>query len=144
VADVRESPSLDVLAQLVERGAEVEFHDPYVAEVVVKLSERALAQVDGSPDHKEAVLRLARVDLSPSVEEADCVVICTDHSAGNAGRSGAFDSRYAQRAARRRRATRRGGEALAQAAARPRVWPRRSEPRPRTVTQGLLRGSFPN
>jgi UDP-N-acetyl-D-glucosamine dehydrogenase len=81
VADVRESPSLDVLAQLVERGAEVEFHDPYVAEVVVKLSERALAQVDGSPDHKEAVLRLARVDLSPSVEEADCVVICTDHSA---------------------------------------------------------------
>jgi UDP-N-acetyl-D-glucosamine dehydrogenase len=81
VADTRESPSLDVLSLLIEHGAEATFHDPHVPAVTVKLSERALAHADGRPDDKEAVQRLERVELDPAVEEADCVVICTDHSA---------------------------------------------------------------
>ncbi|HEU5315654.1 MAG TPA: nucleotide sugar dehydrogenase, partial [Chloroflexota bacterium] len=43
VADVRESPSLDVIGLLVEHGALVEYHDPHVPSVTVRLSERALA-----------------------------------------------------------------------------------------------------
>ena len=70
VADVRESPSLDVLSLLIEHGAQVEFHDPHVSSVAVQLSERA---------HAETV-RLESVDLWPAVEAADCVVVCTDHS----------------------------------------------------------------
>lgn len=70
VADVRESPSLDVLSLLIEHGAHAEFHDPHVPAVTVKLSERA---------HAETV-RLESVDLWPAVESADCVIVCTDHS----------------------------------------------------------------
>ena len=70
VADVRESPSLDVLSLLIEHGAMAEYHDPHVPGVTVRLSERL---------HGEEV-RLASVDLWPAVERADCVVICTDHT----------------------------------------------------------------
>ncbi len=31
----------------------------------------------------DAVVRLERVELGPAVREADCVVVCTDHSAYN-------------------------------------------------------------
>jgi UDP-N-acetyl-D-glucosamine dehydrogenase len=71
VADVRESPSLDVLSLLIEHGALVDFHDPHVPAVTVRLAERA---------HAETV-RLESTDLWPSVERADCIVVCTDHSA---------------------------------------------------------------
>ncbi|HEU5319135.1 MAG TPA: nucleotide sugar dehydrogenase, partial [Chloroflexota bacterium] len=81
VADVRESPSLDVIGLLVEHGALVEYHDPHVPSVTVRLSERALAHADELPAAKETVLRLESVDLWPAVEHADCVVVCTDHSA---------------------------------------------------------------
>jgi UDP-N-acetyl-D-glucosamine dehydrogenase len=94
VADTRESPSLDVLSLLLEHGADASFHDPHVPSVTVRLSERALAhgvQAEGvssgptSPRvvsaHKEAVTRLERVNLDAGVADADCVVICTDHTA---------------------------------------------------------------
>ncbi|CAA9215154.1 MAG: UDP-N-acetyl-D-glucosamine 6-dehydrogenase [uncultured Chloroflexi bacterium] len=80
VADTRESPSLDVLSLLIEHGAEVSYHDPHVPEVTVKLSERALVQAGGAAD-KEPVQRLERVELYPLAEQADCLVICTDHTA---------------------------------------------------------------
>ncbi|HET7771410.1 MAG TPA: nucleotide sugar dehydrogenase [Chloroflexota bacterium] len=79
VADVRESPSLDVLSLLIEHGALAEYHDPHVPSVTVRLSERALAHVD-ERGHGETV-RLAAAHLWPAVDAADCVVICTDHSA---------------------------------------------------------------
>jgi len=35
VADVRESPALDIMTLLLERGAEVSYHDPLVAEIAI-------------------------------------------------------------------------------------------------------------
>ena len=64
VGDTRESPALDVLRLLQDKGAKVQYHDPYVP----------------SLDWEE--LRLASVPLShESLAAADCVVIVTDHAA---------------------------------------------------------------
>ncbi len=64
VDDVRESPALDIIHLLFEKGAEVSFHDPHVPAVTVH--DRELQCV---PDIHEAL------------RAADCVVIVTDHSA---------------------------------------------------------------
>jgi len=64
VGDVRESPSLRVMATLARRGARLAFHDPFVAEVTV----------DGR--------RLARTELTAkAVARADLVALLTPHSA---------------------------------------------------------------
>jgi UDP-N-acetyl-D-glucosamine dehydrogenase len=63
VDDVRESPALDVIQLLQERGAAVQFHDPYVESVRLHGGERMV-----STDLDDEVLRAA-----------DCVVITTDH-----------------------------------------------------------------
>lgn len=69
VDDVRESPALDVLRLLEEKGAEVRYHDPHVAEVV------------------EGDRTWQSVALSDEVlAAADCVVIVTDHRAVDYGR----------------------------------------------------------
>jgi UDP-N-acetyl-D-glucosamine dehydrogenase len=63
VGDVRESPSLRVMATLARRGARLAFHDPFVAEVAV----------DGR--------RLARTELTAkAVARADLVALLTPHS----------------------------------------------------------------
>jgi UDP-N-acetyl-D-glucosamine dehydrogenase len=63
IDDVRESPALDVILLLKQRGATVSYSDPFVP--VLKLDgESLLAQ-----------------DLNESAAKADCVVIITDHSA---------------------------------------------------------------
>jgi UDP-N-acetyl-D-glucosamine dehydrogenase len=63
VNDIRESPALEVLAKLREKGASVQYSDPYVAAV----------EVGGH--------LLRSVELSPEVLRAqDCIVILTDHS----------------------------------------------------------------
>jgi UDP-N-acetyl-D-glucosamine dehydrogenase len=62
IDDVRESPALDILRILEQRGADVAYNDPYVPEL----------RLDG--------LTLASVDLMTGVREADVVVIITDHS----------------------------------------------------------------
>jgi len=64
VDDTRESPALDVLRLLAEKGAEVAYHDPHVPEV------REDGVVWRSVPLTEEVLR-----------DADCVVITTDHAA---------------------------------------------------------------
>jgi len=64
INDVRESPSLDVINLLVRDGADVQYHDPHVAEVAL----------DGG--------RKSSVPLTPAaLKKADCVVILTDHRA---------------------------------------------------------------
>ena len=64
VADVRESPAFDIATQLHQRGAEVSFHDPHVAEVLVEWG------------------RLKSVALTAETCRAlDCAVIVTDHRA---------------------------------------------------------------
>jgi UDP-N-acetyl-D-glucosamine dehydrogenase len=62
IHDTRESPSLEVMRQLLERHAEVRYCDPWVEEV----------ELDGT--------RHAGVEWSPArVREADCVVLLTPH-----------------------------------------------------------------
>lgn len=63
IDDMRESPALDVIRLLEERGAEVQYHDPHVATFTE----------DGHPR--------SSVALSDAVlRKADAVVIITDHS----------------------------------------------------------------
>lgn len=63
IDDVRESPVLEILQLLIERGAAVDYYDPYVPTV----------EVNGK--------KLKSVKFSPGlVKKADCVVIATDHS----------------------------------------------------------------
>ena len=63
VGDVRESPALDVIHLLRERGAEVAYNDPHIATV----------QFDG--------YRLSSEELSAELLSAvDCVVVVTDHA----------------------------------------------------------------
>jgi len=63
INDVRESPALDVLALLEGLGARLSYSDPYVPRL----------QMDG--------LELESQPVLPSCQNADCVVLITDHSA---------------------------------------------------------------
>jgi UDP-glucose/GDP-mannose dehydrogenase family protein len=75
IDDVRESPALAVIDQLIHRGAEVAYHDPYVAELRLD-SEHASAH-----DVAPAGGMLASVALTDDeIRAADCVVVVTDHS----------------------------------------------------------------
>jgi UDP-N-acetyl-D-glucosamine dehydrogenase len=64
IDDVRESPSLRLLELLERKGAQVVFHDPYVAEVSVQgKAHRSLPLTD------------------EELQRADCVLIATQHKA---------------------------------------------------------------
>ncbi|MCC6904896.1 MAG: hypothetical protein IT326_03570, partial [Anaerolineae bacterium] len=59
----RESPSLDIIRLLQERGAEVIYNDPYI------------------PDLHHEGLPLNSVDLDAELfAEMDCVIVVTDHT----------------------------------------------------------------
>ena len=68
IDDLRESPALDVIGLLKEKGAEVKYHDPYIGKV----------------EHEDWELETIE-DLMEGVREADCVVIITNHSGYNYG-----------------------------------------------------------
>lgn len=86
VGDVRESAAVHVLAHLIERGAEVAYHDPYVPRL----------EVHG--------VRLRRARLDPErLAGADAVVLLTPHSSYDleqivASATLVFDARGATRA----------------------------------------------
>ena len=64
INDVRESPALGIVDQLMHKGAEVSYHDPFIPEM----------KVDGRGS-------LASVPLSDAaLSSCDCAVIVTDHS----------------------------------------------------------------
>jgi UDP-N-acetyl-D-glucosamine dehydrogenase len=63
VSDVRESPALDVIQLLLDKGGVVSYHDPHVPEINDHDIEMTTAVWD------EAILR-----------EADCVVVVTNHA----------------------------------------------------------------
>jgi UDP-N-acetyl-D-glucosamine dehydrogenase len=63
IDDLRESPALDVIGLLQKKGAEVEYHDPYIP----KLKTHDDIEMQSVPD------------LMKAVTEADCVVIVTNH-----------------------------------------------------------------
>lgn len=64
VSDMRESPALDIIHLLEQKGAVVEYHDPFV------------------PSFNYEGMAMASVhDLDMAVGMADCVVVATDHDA---------------------------------------------------------------
>ena len=64
VSDMRESPALDIIHLLEQKGAIVEYHDPHV------------------PSFSHEGMAMASVhDLDAALQMADCVVIATDHDA---------------------------------------------------------------
>jgi UDP-N-acetyl-D-glucosamine dehydrogenase len=68
IDDVRESPALELIELLLERGAHVSFHDPYI---------QSLPRTRRHP----RLAGMVRSDCTPkSLQAQDCVVIITDHS----------------------------------------------------------------
>jgi len=63
VDDLRESPALDVIGLLIQKGAHVQYHDPYIPQI--QHDDWELASVS---------------DLFEATKNADCVVIITNHS----------------------------------------------------------------
>ena len=63
IADARESPAIDILQLLLQKGAQARYHDPYIP----LLADKGV--------HLTAV-----ADLEGEVQKADCVVIATAHS----------------------------------------------------------------
>jgi UDP-N-acetyl-D-glucosamine dehydrogenase len=63
IDDLRESPAIDVIGLLRQKGAEVEFHDPFIP----TLSEDGIV-LESVPD------------LMAAARQADCVAIITNHS----------------------------------------------------------------
>ncbi len=67
VDDCRESPSIELLEMLEERGARVSYNDPYVPHL---------------PKMRAHEISLASQDLTPETLKAqDCVLLATDHAA---------------------------------------------------------------
>ena len=64
VNDLRESPALDIIHLLTEKGALVSYHDPYI-----------------SAFNYESINMSSVLDLEKALKEADCVVVVTDHDA---------------------------------------------------------------
>ena len=63
IDDLRESPALDVIGLLEQKGAHVSYHDPFIPAFDLEGQ-----QMESVPD------------LMPAVRAADCVVIVTNHS----------------------------------------------------------------
>lgn len=67
IDDVRESPALDVIGLLQQKGAIVSYHDPYIPKI----------------HHHDGWELESVVDLISAVREADCIVITTNHKVYN-------------------------------------------------------------
>ena len=68
IDDIRESPALDVMAVLAQRGGRVSYHDPHAPHLAAR----------DWPGHED----LQSVPLTDAaLADADCVVIVTDHNA---------------------------------------------------------------
>ena len=64
IADARESPAIEILRLLLQKGADARYHDPYISSLV-----------------DEGVPLTAVADLDREVQKAACVVIATAHRA---------------------------------------------------------------
>ncbi len=65
IDDVRESPAIGIAEQLLNKGANLTYHDPFIAEM----------RLDGKETLKNSEL------TDESLSNCDCVLIVTDHSA---------------------------------------------------------------
>jgi len=68
IEDLRESPALDVIGLLEQKGARVAYHDPHVPRIHFDSGEGLSAEMLSVPN------------LIAAVKSADCVVIVTNHS----------------------------------------------------------------
>jgi UDP-N-acetyl-D-glucosamine dehydrogenase len=67
VDDTRETPAAKVMSLLTDRGARIRYHDPHVPTF---------------PQKRDYAFDLDSIALTPeSLEQADCVVVVTDHAA---------------------------------------------------------------
>ena len=66
IDDVRESPALDVIGMLQNKGAQVEYHDPYIPHIHHEYDGWEMDSV---------------TDVMKAVKESDAVIIVTDHKA---------------------------------------------------------------
>jgi UDP-N-acetyl-D-glucosamine dehydrogenase len=73
IEDLRESPALDVIGLLEQKGARVVYHDPYVPRIHFDSGEGLSAEMFSVPN------------LMAAVKSADCVVIVTNHSSYDYG-----------------------------------------------------------
>ena len=64
IGDTRESPAFEVIRLMLDKGAQILYHDPYVSKIILR-------RVDIY--HSETL-------TSSVIEDVDCVVILTDHS----------------------------------------------------------------
>ena len=71
VGDVRESPAIDVIRMLTQRGGEILYHDPYVPELEVE---------EAAPRDRQPMHYLCTELTAELVQSVDCVVIMTDHA----------------------------------------------------------------
>jgi UDP-N-acetyl-D-glucosamine dehydrogenase len=62
VGDTRESPALDIIERLLEKGGDVSYADPYVPSITIGTTVLHSVAVDGT-----------------TLSDADCVLILTDH-----------------------------------------------------------------
>src|ERR1044072_6876294 len=70
INDVRESPALSIIDRLRAKGANVRYHDPFVAELRF---DDAHTESSGEPLNSVAL-------TNEELQSADCVIIVTDHS----------------------------------------------------------------
>jgi UDP-N-acetyl-D-glucosamine dehydrogenase len=63
VSDCRESPALDVMRMLIEKGAILSYNDPFVTKL--RMNGKALQSIDLTP---------------ANIQTQDCIIILTDHS----------------------------------------------------------------
>jgi len=66
VSDLRESPALDIIHLLQQKGAQMSYHDPHVPAF----------------EHEGMAMRSV-ADLDAALTTADCVLVATDHSLYN-------------------------------------------------------------
>ena len=64
VSDCRESPALDIMRMLIEKGAVLSYNDPFVA--ALRMNGKTLQSMELT---------------STNIENQDCIIILTDHSA---------------------------------------------------------------
>ena len=71
IDDCRESPSLEIISELHNKGSKISYHDPYVCKI---------------PKTRKHKIDLESIDLNEkNLRNFDCVVILTDHDNINYG-----------------------------------------------------------